>query len=601
MPELKIKFAVDGIKELLRAFRTIGRRARRLGRTISRSMRNAGRAMRSLARRAAYVGVGFGAMLGLAARAAGKFEMLKLRLQVVTGSAEKAEKAFKAIFALSTKTPFEPDELVEAAILLRAFGQEAQSALVSVAQAAASMDRPIKDIATAIGSMETEPLRRLGIEISRAGDKATVTFRDKLGREVTRSAKGIDNIRKLILDTFSAKFGGGLELASQTLFGKFSTLRGNVTAAFAEVGNQLLPIFKLIIDSLNSAITRITENGTLKNLGSTLKTFAINFGAAVLTMSKSWNDLANVMMLSANVVKEAIREGFVAGGDAIKSKIEDAWKAFPVAKIPGAVKGGAKGAAEGIKNIFRTPTERKRLAGTDDDPGSVWTRFKDLFRTRIERKRLAEQNHEPPRRTRVEAAPETTPVAPPRRTRESEIPAKQHEQRGLRESDFIKPLREDIGSELDEAIAALAAAIKGQKVTLEASIAELTKAWDDANKKASDAVGSAAQTFKVAKKGFVRGIDVGDLSRWEGPSATTKFNRLQRDMGHRLGTFGKVGSFKTKHPSGLGAAGAERMRETLAQAKAAGYNLTREERVARWSERTAKAVETLADKVKVAE
>ena len=565
MPELKIKFAVDGIKELLRAFRTIGRRARRLGRTISRSMRNAGRAMRSLARRAAYVGVGFGAMLGLAARAAGKFEMLKLRLQVVTGSAEKAEKAFKAIFALSTKTPFEPDELVEAAILLRAFGQEAQSALVSVAQAAASMDRPIKDIATAIGSMETEPLRRLGIEISRAGDKATVTFRDKLGREVTRSAKGIDNIRKLILDTFSAKFGGGLELASQTLFGKFSTLRGNVTAAFAEVGNQLLPIFKLIIDSLNSAITRITENGTLKNLGSTLKTFAINFGAAVLTMSKSWNDLANVMMLSANVVKEAIREGFVAGGDAIKSKIEDAWKAFPVAKIPGAVKGGAKGAAEGTKNIFRTPTERKRLAGTDDDPGSVWTRFKDLFRTRSERL------------------------------------AKPPKQRGLRESDFIKPLREDIGSELDKAVAALAVAIKGQKVTLEASIAELTKAWDDANKKASDAVGSAAQTFKVAKKGFVRGIDVGDLSRWEGPSATTKFNRLQRDMGHRLGTFGKVGSFKTKHPSGLGAAGAERMRETLAQAKAAGYNLTREERVARWSERTAKAVETLADKVKVAE
>lgn len=322
MADLKIKFSVEGVRAVLSSFRRIGQAARRVAARIKRAMAGAAAAMGRMRTSVLLVGTAMLGLVGLSGRAAGRFEMLKLRLKVVTGSAEAATVAFKEIFAFSTRTPFDPAELVEAAILLKAFGLEGMDALKNVGEAAAAMERPLADIAMAVGSMETDPMRSLGIEIARVGDKATVSFRDKLGKELVKSAKGVQAIRELILETFSIKFGGGLDEASTTLLGLLSTLKGNIFAAFATVGEQLQPIFKPMIGALNAFVTKGIESGALAKFGDQVAGFAISVAALATYAAQNLKSLETVATAVGDVIVAAFADGAEAARKALSAKGE---------------------------------------------------------------------------------------------------------------------------------------------------------------------------------------------------------------------------------------------------------------------------------------
>lgn len=324
--DIKVKIILDGVSAVLNK---LGRLRRGFSRTFSRIRAVVG-SVRSVlgvfVRATRNALIGLAAFTGASAHAAGRLEMLRLRLKTVSSSAEEAERTFKRVFAISVRTQFTPEQLVDAMILLRSVGQGTEEALLGAASAAAGMGRDIQDVVMAVASIETEPLRRLGIELSRTGDTATLVFRDKMGKEINRTVKGIGNIRSAIIDAFETKFGGGLEEASQTLEGLVSTLRGNLQVAFAAVGDRILPSLKNAIRDLNDALTKMSAaGGVLSRVGDKLRGVIDRIvGVASGASGGDFSGLRQLVADWANLLLNALVEGGIFIAKQIKEAIKEA-------------------------------------------------------------------------------------------------------------------------------------------------------------------------------------------------------------------------------------------------------------------------------------
>ena len=256
-----------------------------------------------------------------ALRAAGEYETLKLRLEGVVGSAEKAKSIFSEIFNFSTVTPFDPRELVDADITLRSFGSGGVDALKSVGNAAAVAGRDMADIVAAVAGLESEPLRRLGITLKNSlgsGGKAVFSFLDKSGKTVELVADTFADARKKLLETFDIRFGGSLSGLSASLFGIVSTVKGNLGAAAAAFGNGLLGPAKEFLLIMNKALVGLRETGALAAVGK----FFGDAATKLLGAFKSGEDLGPKLFAGvANVVA-----GFKSAGTFIEASAENVKK-----------------------------------------------------------------------------------------------------------------------------------------------------------------------------------------------------------------------------------------------------------------------------------
>jgi len=234
--------------------------------------------------------IGIGAVTGFGAaslKSAADIEKLKLRLEGVTGSAKKADDIFKETYKFFLKSPFELEPLVEARILLEGLGITGSAAFTSVANAAAIMDRDITDVASAVGSMEAEPLRRMGINLNSDGKQFLFEYIDKMGKIHNIASKTRRGAQQELLKIFDIKFGGSIGKLSQTWYGLVSTFEGSMKGAFAEVGAGLLPVFKPILSKINDGIQGAIESGKLQKWGETLGAWiqkgVINLTAGIQT------------------------------------------------------------------------------------------------------------------------------------------------------------------------------------------------------------------------------------------------------------------------------------------------------------------------------
>lgn len=231
----------------------------------------------------------FGAM---AIRSAAGMETLQGRLEAVMGSAARAAKAFKETQAFAAATPFETDDLVDARIVLEGIGVSGVSALKSAANAAAAMGRNVTDVAAVIASMETEPLRRLGISLARDGEKATIQFRDKMGKMHTVVSEGALEMRQALLGVFDLKFGGATDKLAATYYGLASTLKDSIQLAFGGIGKGLLPAAKSFVKYISDGISELTETGKLEEIGKRIGVYLSesvdNFKAGMATAADFW-------------------------------------------------------------------------------------------------------------------------------------------------------------------------------------------------------------------------------------------------------------------------------------------------------------------------
>lgn len=226
------------------------------------------------------VSFAFGAVvasIGKVVQVAAKFEAVKTRLVGLTGSVEKAEKAFAKFNAVATTTPFTLDDVVNAGAQLQAFGANSQLLL-----------KEITDLAAFMGTTATEAANAFGRAFA-GGAGAADILRERGILNIIKESQGLKDLSKTTLPEFrealistlqdpTVGIEGSTDRMSKTFVGAFSNMKDSVKLLAKEIGEILMPaIMKATrsIDALADEATRF-----LRKMRGEIKLSAIELGDA---------------------------------------------------------------------------------------------------------------------------------------------------------------------------------------------------------------------------------------------------------------------------------------------------------------------------------
>lgn len=196
--------------------------------------------------------------------AAGNAQDLKVALETVTGSAAEADKSFAFIREFTEKTPFQVDNVASSFIKLKNAGLEPTAELMTTLGNAASISSDKVGALEAVTNLYSRTVQGgLGVEeLDQLNDRGIPVYDillEKLGKtrnEMSKFGKSAENVAKVraaLSEGFDERFGGGMERASETLNGKFSTLSDTMQGLLIKVGEGGLT------DAVSNATTKFTD------------------------------------------------------------------------------------------------------------------------------------------------------------------------------------------------------------------------------------------------------------------------------------------------------------------------------------------------------
>ena len=243
--DINIKFSAD-----MRQFSSEMQNAMRQIQKHGQALQNVGRAMST------YITAPLALLGGLAIKSAADIEKLKVSLSTALGGTQaQTEKAFKAIEAFASKTPFALEEVAMAFIKLKNMGLDpSMDALKSYGNTASAMGKSLNDMIEAVADAavgEFERLKEFGIKASSQGDNVAFTFKGV----TTTVRKNAEEIETYLQNIGNVDFAGGIEKQSETLTGMLSTLKDNVGLVMAEFGNVMLPVVKRLTTVMTKVAT----------------------------------------------------------------------------------------------------------------------------------------------------------------------------------------------------------------------------------------------------------------------------------------------------------------------------------------------------------
>ena len=157
-----------------------------------------------------------------------EFEDLETRLVTFTGSQQAASDEIARFAEFSARTPFQLNQITEAAIGLYARGFDPTTeSLQALGDMAAAQG---KDITTAMqavtqaGFGEGEMLKQFGVLMRQSGDQVSLTYKGMTQTVKKESGEIVD----ALLDMAKTNFAGSMERQSKTLSGSLSTLTDNL-------------------------------------------------------------------------------------------------------------------------------------------------------------------------------------------------------------------------------------------------------------------------------------------------------------------------------------------------------------------------------------
>jgi tape measure domain-containing protein len=262
------------------------------------------------------VGMAIAAPFGLGLKYASEFETAEVGLATALKSTEAAKAAFAQIKADAAATPFDTQSLLAG-----------NRALISTGMTAQAAREDILNLANAVagsggGSVE---LQRMAInmqQISNLGKASSVDIKQfaiaginiyQLLAEAT--GKPIAKVKEMDV-TYSdlskalkiaaqegGVYAGALEKMSQTAAGKSSTLKDEITFAFAALGTAVFPIFHGVIDlliSASKAVRIFLENPLGQWIARiTLGVAALSIGFGLLLIVMGGSKLVAIQMAGA--------------------------------------------------------------------------------------------------------------------------------------------------------------------------------------------------------------------------------------------------------------------------------------------------------------
>lgn len=218
-------------------------------------------------------GVGLGAatasFVSFGVKSAAAFEQTSVAFKTMLKSGAGAKDLLAEISKFASETPFEFPELADAGKKLLAFGvagNEIVPTLRRIGDVSSAIGAPIGEIAELYGkarvqgrlfAQDINQLTGRGIPIIQEIAKQFHTTEDNVRKLVETGQVGFANLEQAFKDMTSSggQFFGMMAEQSQTLSGKFSTLKDNIGALAREWADKLIPVMKLHADVANFALT----------------------------------------------------------------------------------------------------------------------------------------------------------------------------------------------------------------------------------------------------------------------------------------------------------------------------------------------------------
>jgi tape measure domain-containing protein len=208
-------------------------------------------------------------LIGAGVKYRTEVEQISTSFEVMTGSAEKAGDIVTQLTQMGSKTPFEFTDLASATNLLMNFGFESQEAIDSMAMlgdiSQGSADK-LNTISRALGKMSSaqkvsledinmmidsgfNPLQ----EISELTGESMKSLYDR----ISKGSMSVDEITASMQRSTSegGKYYNSMDLQSQTLAGRMSTLKDSFNQASGSLIEALLPTIESLLLSVTNLFT----------------------------------------------------------------------------------------------------------------------------------------------------------------------------------------------------------------------------------------------------------------------------------------------------------------------------------------------------------
>lgn len=227
---------------------------------------------------AGLLGVG-AAVLGLGAKSVGlaaQLEQTEVAFGTLLGSSEAAGKMIKDIQDFAASTPFQFPGLADAARQLVAFGVDADDTIPTlrrIGDVAAGIGAPIGDIAEIYGKARVqgrlfaEDINQLtgrGIPIIGELAKQFGITESEVKKMVESGEVNFGHLEEAFrsLTSEGGQFEGLMEAQSQTVAGKWSTLKDNVGLSLTSLGKTIVETFDLkgVLDNAIEFTSGVTES-----------------------------------------------------------------------------------------------------------------------------------------------------------------------------------------------------------------------------------------------------------------------------------------------------------------------------------------------------
>ncbi len=236
------------------------------------------------------------------------FEDASTTLTTLYGNLDTAKEKFQWLSDFAASTPFEFPELMDATIMLKNYGLEAQDYMRILGDTSSAMGKQLNDTVEAItdaqqGEFERlkeygvkaiviqndEIAKQLGVAAEQIG-KTALTYTDKYGKEqvkvIDRNNRDSINAALIGVDGIFQKYTGAMETRSKTLTGLISTLKDNLSMSLADfVGFNTSGLDTMevqsasilgIVKELTSAAVNLTSG--LSDIPEPLQTFILVAG-----------------------------------------------------------------------------------------------------------------------------------------------------------------------------------------------------------------------------------------------------------------------------------------------------------------------------------
>ncbi|NTV75380.1 MAG: tape measure protein, partial [Holophaga sp.] len=202
-------------------------------------------------------------------QAAAGFQQTEIAFTTMLGSGEKAKAFLDELEAFAARTPFQFNDLVDASKRMLALGftsEQVIPTLTAIGDAAAGLGggkELIDGITLALGQMSAKgkvSAQEMN-QLAERGVPAWSILAKTLGITIPEAMKKAEAgaisasvAVPAILQGMSEKFGGLMDKQSETLLGRWSTVKDEFSFIVRDIGTALLPIATALVEAFSSAL-----------------------------------------------------------------------------------------------------------------------------------------------------------------------------------------------------------------------------------------------------------------------------------------------------------------------------------------------------------